>query len=147
LASATACGAQVLSLQGPDGSKAELTAADIAALPHIQVQSHGRDASAYLGVPLGALLAKVGVPQGEALRGPAMRLIVVAKGSDGYGAVLALAETDPAFRTDQMIVADRRADGPLKADEGPFRLVVGGDLRPARSVRSLSRIEVRRVEP
>jgi hypothetical protein len=136
-----------LSLQGADGAKAELSAADIAALPHVSVQSHGRDASAYQGVPLGALLAKVGAPQGEALRGPAMRLIVVAKGSDGYAAVLALAETDPAFRTDQVIVADRRADGPLKPDEGPFRLVVGGDLRPARSVRSVSRIEVRRVEP
>ena len=147
LAAASACWAQSLSLQGPDGAKVEVSAAEIAALPHVAVPLNGHTPAAYEGVPLAVLLAKVGAPAGEALRGPALRLIVVASGADGYAAVLSLAETDPGLRHDPVIVADRRSDGPLHADEGPLRLVVGGDLRPARSVRMVNRIEVRKIEP
>ena len=147
LAVATTCWAQSLALQGPDGAKAEVSAAELAALPHVSVLLNGHAPATYEGVPLTVLLARVGAPAGDAIRGPALRLILVATGADGYAATLSLAETDPAFRHEPVIVADRRSDGPLHADEGPFRLVVGGDLRPARSVRMVSRIEVLRIEP
>ncbi len=147
LAFATAGWAQSLALQGADGTKAELSATEFAALPHVSVLLNGHVPATYEGVPLTVLLAKVGAPAGDAIRGPALRLVLVATGADGYVATLSLAETDAAFRNTPVIVADRRSDGPLHADEGPFRLVVGGDLRPARSVRMVSRIEVRRIEP
>ena len=51
----------------------------------------------YDGVPIGALLAKAGVPQGAALRGKSMALAVVAEGSDGYRAVFSIAELDDDF--------------------------------------------------
>jgi hypothetical protein len=71
---------------------------------------------------------------------------VVATGRDGYRAALALAEADPGMRTAPTIVADRADGAPLSA-EGPLRLVVAGDLRPARSVRMLVSLEVRRPGP
>ena len=42
-----------------------------------------------------------------------------------------------------VIPADRRADGPLTPDKAPFRLILGGDLRPGRSVGMVERIELR----
>ncbi|MEI9964927.1 MAG: hypothetical protein WDM92_09635 [Caulobacteraceae bacterium] len=56
---------------------------------------------------------------------------------------LSLAETDPAMRPDPVLVADRKDGKPLDAHEGPFRLVVPGDKRPARSARSIVKIEIR----
>ena len=56
--------------------------------------------------------------------------------------VVSLAETDAVTRAAKMIVADREAGAPLKAEEGPFRLVIEDDLRPARSARQVERIEV-----
>jgi hypothetical protein len=61
---------------------------------------------------------------------------------DGYQVVVSLAETDAVTRTARMIVADREAGAPLKSDDGPFRLVVEDDLRPARSARQVERIEL-----
>ena len=133
-----------LTLTGPDGQSASLSAADIAALPHVRltVTIEGRSAT-YDGAPLGPLLAKVGAPSGQALRGPALRDVVLVAGRDGYAAAIALAETDPGFRKDQIILADRMDGQPLGDTAGPLRLVVEGDLRAARCVRMVSSIAVR----
>jgi len=94
-------------------------------------------------VPLAALLARIGAPQGQALRGPAFSLAVVVRARDGYVATLALAETDAGMREAPVLLAERRAEGPLPPEEAPFRLIVGGDLRPGRSARQVQRIELR----
>ena len=60
LAAPTACRAQSLSLQGPDGAKAEVSAVELAALPHVPVLLNGHAPASYEGVPLAMLLAKVG---------------------------------------------------------------------------------------
>jgi hypothetical protein len=71
---------------------------------------------------------------------------VVATGSDGYRAVLALAEVDPEFHPGDVIVADAMDGKPLDEKSGPFKLVVTEDKRPARSVHSLVSIEVKTAE-
>jgi hypothetical protein len=136
--------AQDLKLAGPDGQAASLTAADIAALPHVRltVTIEGKTI-AYDGVPLAQLLARVGAPSGKALRGPALRDVVMVTGRDGYAAAIALAETDAGFRKDQILLADRADGQPLADTAGPYRLVVEGDLRAARCVRMVASIEVR----
>lgn len=138
--------AQDLKLSGPDGQSASLAPADIAALPHVKltVTIEGKT-TAYDGVPLTQLLARVGAPAGKALRGPALRDVVLVTGKDGYAAAIALAETDPAFRKDQVLLADRADGQPLADAAGPYRLVVEGDLRGARCVRMVTAIEVRAV--
>jgi hypothetical protein len=135
--------AQTLSLSGEAGQKTSLTAAAFAALPHthVQVMQHGQ-AHAYDGVLLSDLLAKVGAPHGEGIKGRELATVVRVSAKDGYQVVVGLAETDAITRAGKMIVADREAGAPLKADEGPYRLVVEDDLRPARSARQVERIEV-----
>ena len=136
--------AQTLALSGPDGQSASLTADDIAAMPHVKltVTLEGQTTT-YDGVPLNRLLARVGAPSGKTLRGPALRDVVLVTGRDGYAAAIALAATDPAFRKDQVILADRADGQPLPDRAGPFRLVVEGDLKAARCVRMVSTIQVR----
>ena len=136
--------AQAQALPVVNGERSRLfTAAEINALPHetVRVSFHGA-AHIYEGVPLGRLLADVGAPSGESMRGKALTLALRASASDGYHVVLSLAETDPAMRRARVIVADREAGAPLSREVGPLRLVVEGDLKPARSVRQLARLEI-----
>jgi hypothetical protein len=77
-----------------------LTIGELKALPHITVTIHNSHTNAdetYTGVRLADLLGKLGVPLGSELRGKALANYVVATGSDGYQATLALGEIDPAF--------------------------------------------------
>jgi hypothetical protein len=122
---------------------------DLKALPHHTVTVHNPHTNAdetYSGVLLIDLLAKQGVPHGHDLRGKALSEYVVATGSDGYKAVLALAEVDPEFHPGDVVVADQMDGKPLDAKTGPFRLVVSEDKRPARSVHNLVSIEVKSAE-
>jgi DMSO/TMAO reductase YedYZ molybdopterin-dependent catalytic subunit len=136
-----------LEVVGAEGRKVELTLADLAALPRAEaVIDHAGRRTRFEGALLSAVLGRVGAPLGPALRGPALGLVVLATGRDGYRAALALAEADPGMRPAATIVADREDGAPL-AQDGPLRLVVAGDLRPARSVRMLVSLEVRRLGP
>ena len=73
--------------------------ADIAALPHqaVTLQLEGKT-EACDAVPLSLILAKVGAPQGKALRGPEMADVIEVGAADGYHVALALAEADPFVR-------------------------------------------------
>ena len=88
------------------------------------------------------MLAGVGVARGDTLRGKQLALYVRASAADGYRAVFALAELDPGFRTDVPIVSARCDGHALDANDGPLRIVVPGDLRPARWVRQLTALDV-----
>jgi hypothetical protein len=143
---ATAASAQDLTLVGLDGASKTVTPAAFAALPHegLTVTVEGKTA-AYRGVPLAVLLAQVDAPLGKALRGREARDVVLVSASDGYAAALALAEADPTMRKEHIIVADEADGRPLAANQGPYRLVVAGDQRGARSVRMATTIALKRV--
>lgn len=122
-----------------------LGAADLAALPHAKVSvsdEHGTRV-VYEGVPALEILRRAGAPLGKELRGPNMTMCVVAGGSDGYQAVFALAEFDPGFTDQVILVADNRDGQPLNSREGPLRLIVPSDKRPARWVRTLTTLRVK----
>jgi len=59
--------------------------------------------------------------------------------------VFALAEFDPDFNDNPVIVADRREGRALFDYQGPFRLVSPRDKRAARGIRMLSRLTVVQV--
>jgi hypothetical protein len=143
---ATPALAQSLILKGPTGQTATLTASDLAALPRTKFtfDAHGQKHD-YEGPLLIDLLARVGAPTGKALGGHEMADVVLVTASDGYTVVLGLAEADPNTRPNRIIVADRADGAPLGAKDGPFKLVVEGDLRPARSARMVREIEVQRL--
>jgi len=60
-------------------------------------QSHSNADETYSGISVIDLLARLGVPRGKNLHGKALSEYIVTTGSDGYKAVLALAEADPEF--------------------------------------------------
>lgn len=118
---------------------------EIKAMAHTNVtvhNSHANTDETYSGVRLADLLTKLGAPLGKELRGEALVLYVVAKAPDGYAAVLSLAEIDPEFHSGDVIVADAMNDKPLDSHNGPFKLVVTEDKRPARCVRNLNEIDL-----
>lgn len=146
-AAPVAAGAGTLTLIGPAGQAESLSQAALAALPHVDVAAvmHGAT-HRFSGVLLGDLLAWVGAPTGAALRGAELSHVVIASARDGYRVALSLAETDASIRSTRVIVADAMDGSAIPAADGPFRLVVEGDLKPARSARLLERIEVRKLE-
>ena len=129
-----------------DANTVTLNAEALAGLPHVTavVTDHGKTRT-YSGVPMATLMARVGAPSGEALRGKALLGVIVASASDGYRVALSLAETDPGMKAAKTIVADAEDGKPLSAKDGPFKLVVEGDLRPARAAHGLVGLELVRV--
>ena len=124
---------QVLSL-APD---------DLAKMPRATVKTtnNGME-TVYEGVWLHEVLKKAGVPQGGELRGKALASYVLAKAQDGYQVVFSLAETDPAFIDNEILVADTANGKPLFGAQGRYRLVVPKDKPGARSIRMLTALEV-----
>ena len=95
---------------------------------------------------LADLLAKAGVPLGEAVRGKVFMTGIVAQGMDHYGVLYSLAEVDPSIHTGDVIVADT-VDGQKLTEDGAFKMVSSEERRPARWVRNLTEISVVKVEP
>jgi hypothetical protein len=130
-----------------NGKTNAIQAAELKGMARKSVTVHNPHANAdekYEGVVLADLLTKYGAPLGKDLRGPALAFYVVATGSDGYKAVYSLAEVDPSFHPGDVIVADTMDGKPLDAHSGPLRLVSTEDTRPARGVRNLVSLEVKR---
>jgi hypothetical protein len=71
--------------------------------------------------------------------------VVLVSGLDGFRAVFALAEFDPASTDNRVLVADSRDGSPLSDDEGPLRVVAPGDKYPARWIRHAIRLTVASV--
>lgn len=133
----------------PYHEPATLSPSEVKAMPHISVTVHNSHTNAdetYSGVRLADLLTKMGAPLGSELHGEALANYIVASGSDGYQAVLAIGEVDPGFHPGEVLVADTMNGKPLDAHSGPFKLVVTEDKRPARSVRNLTTIELKPVQ-
>lgn len=132
--------AQSLTVTNAEGRATTFTPEALAALPRAEARLGGK--AVYVGASLSAILREAGVPQGPRLHGRPMQAFIVVTGKDGYRAVLSIAETDPSFRDAPIIIADRTKAGPLKAEEGPLRLVIDADARPDRGVRQVESIKV-----
>ncbi len=135
-----------LAVAGAVTTPLTLSAADLKAMPRTKIEAQDDNRTVtYEGVLVGEILKRAGATVGEALRGDAIASYVVAHAADGYRAVYALAELDNAFVASDVIVADTIDGKPLFAYQGPWRLVAPRDLRGARSVRWLDRLEVVRL--
>ena len=63
-----------------------------------------------------------------------------------YQAVFSIGELDPELTNIDIIVADTVDGKPLSAEQGQFRIVAPRDLKGARSIRMLERLEVVRIK-
>ena len=139
--------AQEISVENGSRTAVHLKAADIAAMTHqdITLNDHGKTVK-FSGVPVKLLLEKAGVMFGESLRGKALANCLLVEAADGYRVVIALPELDPGF-TDRVILLADRADGqPLDSKQGPFRVIVPGEKRPARWVRQVTTLKIVEVQ-
>jgi hypothetical protein len=133
----------------PGGTALDLGAADVEALPHVEVRAvdaHGKG-GLYRAVEVVELLRRGGAALGESLRGSHLRDVVRVDCSDGYVVVFALAELDPGMGARRVLLADARDGAPLPAAEGPWRLVIPEEKRPARWARQVKSIAVVAIDP
>jgi DMSO/TMAO reductase YedYZ molybdopterin-dependent catalytic subunit len=137
----------VLRVGGAVKTPLSLTAEDMAKLPRATVRAKDRDdrEATFEGTPLVEILRAAGVEFGERLRGEALARCVAVEAADGYRAVFALPELDPAFAERTIILADRRDGKPLSEAEGRFRVIVPGEKRHARWVRQVVALTVHPV--
>lgn len=121
-----------------------LTPAEVKALPRAKatITVKGQPV-VYEGAVLHGALLKAGVVSGERLMGRYLNQVVVLRAADGFSSILSIAETDPVYRANPVILADTVSGKPLDVREGPYRVVVDGDLRSSRSPRGVVSIEVK----
>jgi hypothetical protein len=131
---------QQLTVENETGKQTQLSRADLKALPHIKVTTSA--SATFEGVALGALLAKAGVGLGETLRGKRMASCLLVEAADGYRAVIALPELDPAFTDKQIVLAFLKDGKPLDDKEGPYRIVIPDEKRMARWVRQVTTLKI-----
>jgi hypothetical protein len=136
-----------LSVAGDVATPLTVTLEQLKTWPRVRVEidEDGRTV-VYEGVLVGEILKRAGAPLGTALRGDAVATYVVAGAADGYQVVFSLAELDPDFTSNGIIVADTVDGKPLFAFQGPLRIVAPKDARAARSIRMLQRLDVVRLK-
>jgi DMSO/TMAO reductase YedYZ molybdopterin-dependent catalytic subunit len=137
---------QALVVAGDVTQALTLKPSDLKSMPRttVTVSEEGREVK-YEGVLVGELLKRAGAPVGRDLSGKAVASYVRASAKDGYQVVFSLAEVDPGFTSNDIIVADTIDGKPLFDYQGPLRIVAPHDKRGARSIRMLQRIEVVRL--
>ncbi len=120
------------------------TESDLARLPRSSIMAgmHNEKPRRWDGVALGDLLRIAGAPTGTQLRGREMSKFVRVIAADGYQVVFSLTELDAAFGDHTVLLVDRQDGHALPSKDGPLRLVVAGDKRPARWIRKVGIIEV-----
>jgi|SRR5579872_1848985 len=119
-----------------------LSRSDLASMPRSSATAGERQKVKYDGVLLYEILKRAGAPLDKELTGKALSTYILADASDGYQALFAIAEVDPAFSDANILIADTADGKPLDA----YRVVVPSDKKGARSVRMLERITVVRLK-
>ena len=136
-----------VTVRGLGGQVASFTAADLGRMPQERLTlTHMGRTSQYAGPELASLLRQVDAPLGARMHGAAVAVVVLATASDGYRVALSLGEVDPELHGGaKVILADEEDGRPLPPDEAPARLVIEGDVRPARDVHSIATLELRQL--
>ena len=121
-----------------------ITDADLHQYTQTTVTRKDRDGKdhTYTGVILSDILQKAGATMGQQLKGENLTKYLLVEASDGYQVVFALAELDKSF-TDRLIILADTIDGqPLAAGDGPFRIIVQDDKKPARCMKQVTAMRV-----
>jgi hypothetical protein len=144
--SAATRGSDTITIGGEVERPIKLSRADFSKLARkkVRAKDHSGKEAEYEGAVLVDVLRLAGVKFGEQMRGPSLALYLVVEAADGYKAVFALPELDPAFTDRVIILADHRDGKALEENEGPYRIVVPDEKRQARWVRQVIALTIRR---
>lgn len=131
-----------------DAGKQVLSRADLDGLPHVKVATpeHSSPSVTFEGVTLKSVLEKAGVTFGESMKGKRLAACLLVEAADGYQAVIALPELDPAFTDKQVLLALLRDSKPLPEKDGPYRIVIPDEKRMARWVRQVTTLKIVNVQ-
>ena len=137
-------GAQVILIEGEVAKPLRLSAKDLEKFPSTELKAKDKEGKehTYKGIALTVLLDSAGVTLGKELRGANLLKYVVVTATDNYKVVYSLAEIDPEFARDTVLLAMQVDGKSLPKGEGPFRLVNPADKRPTRWVREVSSIKI-----
>src|ERR1700730_9698178 len=135
---------QQLTIQTDAGKQVVLSRTDIEGLPHVKVTASQQSSGPvnFEGVALNSVLEKAGVAFGESMKGKRLTNCLLVEAADGYRAVIALPELDPAFTNKQTLLAFLRDGKPLGDKEGPYRIVIPDEKRMARWVRQVTTLKI-----
>lgn len=121
-----------------------ISEADLQKFKQTTVNRKDRDGNdhAYTGVVLTELLQSAGVTLGKDLKGENLVKYVLVEASDGYQVLFALAELDKDFTDRTIILADMIDGKPLLPADGPFRIIVQDEKKPARCIKQVTGIKI-----
>lgn len=122
----------------------QIRLADLGKYPRLEVKAKDHDGkvSTYSGVELREILGPLGAKMGKDLRGKELTNHVLIEAADGYRVVFALAELDPEFTDDPIILADTQDGKPLTEKNGPFQIIAPADKRHGRWIRQVTAIKL-----
>lgn len=128
-----------------------LTGDDLRRFPAMQFTNtfgagQGVATNLYRGALLWDVVQDAGLKNTTGGRNDQLRKFVVATGADGFEVVIALAEIDPSFGGQHVIVAYEKDGAPLGEKSGLAQLVVPGDKRGGHAVFTLVRLDVRDID-
>jgi hypothetical protein len=144
LFSPTMLKAQSVKITGEVTTPLDLKLDDMQQFKQTNVVRKDRDGNdhTYTGVILADLLTKAGATMGNDLKGENLTKFIAVSASDGYQVVFALAELDKSF-TDRVIILASLMDGkPLPTGDGPFRIIVQDEKKPARCIKQVTGIKI-----
>lgn len=99
----------------------------------------------YTGAALSDILAKAGTTLGKELKGANLTKCLLVEAIDGYEVAFAFAELDKAFTDRVVILADEMDGKPLPVADGPYRVVVEGEKKPARCIKQVTGMLIKSI--
>jgi hypothetical protein len=121
-----------------------ISEADLQGFKQTTVIRKDRDGNdhTYSGVILADILQKAGVTLGFELKGENLTKYLLVDASDGYQVVFALPELDKGYTDRAIILADRIDGKPLLPADGPFRIIVQDEKKPARCIKQVISLKI-----
>lgn len=126
----------------------KINAKTFATMKKVTISHTGHDGKShqYSGVSLYDILTKAEAVPNNLLKGKLMVKYILITAADKYQVVIALAEVDPAFSDQVIILADEQDGQKLAPNLGPYRLIVSKDKKQARSVMRVTAIDVKEAK-
>jgi hypothetical protein len=118
----------------------QMSMTDFEKLPMVEVNGKDKDGKEHVftGATLFNVIQAAGIPAAS----KSFATYVHITATDNYKVIFTVAELDPAFTSQEIILASLVDGKPLAKEEGPFRVVAVNDKKHARWIREVTEIKV-----